>query len=279
VRENKKMVDQGYDQIESLVVAAFSQARRSGKVEWDRMTTAVLKNRLLALTDGAFRESDYGASSMVDLVSSLSKIVAIDISTAPATVSLVGGRSIPRWDVSTSAASVRLPTEADRIRADLWRAIMDYASGNSYGWDGSEAKVFDEPSEMIEILPTLTSDEMRLWRQDFLESFRSRLKPDEVGRVEEWVTGSGKTSNLLGRLQREWNGFLKKRVWERLEQWFSTKGGSPVDLLQSMDERRALGAGHSDLRRYLIRTISQMSSEELAQVQLPASAVWRLSDP
>ncbi len=177
------MAERGHDQIEKLVVAAFAQARRSGKVEWDRMTTAVLKNRLLALTDGAFRESDYGASSMVDLVSSMSEIVVIDISTAPATVSLVGGRSIPGWDTTTSASTLRPPTEGDRIRPDLWRATMDYASGYSYGWDGSEAKVFEEPSEEIETLPTLTSDEIRLWRQEFLESFRSRLKPDEVGRV------------------------------------------------------------------------------------------------
>ena len=37
---------------EALIRDAFDRARQAGKLEWHRMTTAVLKNRILQSTDG-----------------------------------------------------------------------------------------------------------------------------------------------------------------------------------------------------------------------------------
>ena len=42
-----------------LIRQAFKQARVSGKPDWHRMTTAVLKNRLLSITGNAFNETEY----------------------------------------------------------------------------------------------------------------------------------------------------------------------------------------------------------------------------
>ena len=40
----------------TLIRKTFDMARVSGKLDWYRMTTAVLKNRLLMLTKNEFRE-------------------------------------------------------------------------------------------------------------------------------------------------------------------------------------------------------------------------------
>ena len=41
---------------ERLIIQAFEQAMDAGKIDWQRMTTAVLKNRMLVLTEGHGRE-------------------------------------------------------------------------------------------------------------------------------------------------------------------------------------------------------------------------------
>jgi len=42
------------DEFRTLVRIAFGQAQQSGKPNWEEMTSAVLKNRLLNLTQGQF---------------------------------------------------------------------------------------------------------------------------------------------------------------------------------------------------------------------------------
>ena len=53
---------------QQLIVSAYERARSSGKLDWNKMTMAVLKNRLLDLTQGAFDETTYGATSFTDFV-------------------------------------------------------------------------------------------------------------------------------------------------------------------------------------------------------------------
>ena len=51
-----------------LVMQAFADARKRGKKNWRTMDLSVLKNRLLQRTHRRFREADYGAATLAELV-------------------------------------------------------------------------------------------------------------------------------------------------------------------------------------------------------------------
>ena len=99
---------------------AFVAARDSGKRDWHLMTVAVLKNRLLQMTNRTFDEKEFGADSFMQLVARHSDLVAIDRSTRPPTV--VWSAAVDDEDTATKEA-----TASTRIRADLWRAVLDYS--------------------------------------------------------------------------------------------------------------------------------------------------------
>ncbi len=53
-RTGAEAVDELHAAGARLIFAAFAQARDSGREDWRRMTLAVLKNRILGLTDCDF---------------------------------------------------------------------------------------------------------------------------------------------------------------------------------------------------------------------------------
>lgn len=61
------------DDARELVLRAFAWARASGRENWRVMTVALLKNRLLDLTEKKFDESRWGAGSTRKLASCLSQ--------------------------------------------------------------------------------------------------------------------------------------------------------------------------------------------------------------
>ena len=115
---------------QQLIVRAYKEARHSGKPDWRRMTTAVLKNRLLDLTGRDFDETDYGASSFMGFVSRYPDMLQVDDSVFPPIVELYGMEA----DRLPSAGDEYTPT-AYHIRSDLWQAALDYSSGMQYVWD------------------------------------------------------------------------------------------------------------------------------------------------
>jgi hypothetical protein len=269
--------------VRELIREAFEQARNRGKHDWSQMTLGVLKNRILAITNGEFRESDYGAATFSNLLSTLSDVVTVDATRRPAIVSLVGVGSddslVPvKSNAVTSGDDDRAsepPSTDDRVRPDLWRAVMDFKSGDLYVWKDGEARVTSESDPGDRVLPTLTPTEMELWRLEFVSSVRGTQSEHDAARLDEWVNSSGRTSLLPTRLRPVWNGTLKLKVWERLNEWFSTHPNPPDVLLHGATERRHTYV-ETDLRGFLLRAISHMNSDELAQVQLPASAARRL---
>jgi len=64
-------------------------ARHTRKPDWYRMSAAVLKNRLLLLTDRQFDEADYGASTFNAFLKTGTGFVSLDPSTHPPTVLLI----------------------------------------------------------------------------------------------------------------------------------------------------------------------------------------------
>ena len=71
-----------------LVLQAFADAKAKGKPTWRTMDLSVLKNRLLQRTDRRFRESDYGAKTITELVERIPDVLALGRGRKP-TVSLV----------------------------------------------------------------------------------------------------------------------------------------------------------------------------------------------
>ena len=113
-----------------LIVSAFQEARRLGKQDWRRMTTAVLKNRLLDLTGRRFNEAQYGATSFMEFVSHFPDILQADDSVFPPIVELYGGNADRKSSLGGDHTQ-----GAYHIRSDLWQAALDYSSGTTYVWD------------------------------------------------------------------------------------------------------------------------------------------------
>ncbi len=95
-----------------LIRAAFAKAQESGRPDWQRMTVAVLKNRILDLTEGTFRESDYdyGASTFQEFARNHGDILAFDDTRTPPVAILKG----PSPESGLVQARIRSDTD-DRI--------------------------------------------------------------------------------------------------------------------------------------------------------------------
>src|SRR5262249_7211649 len=140
---------------------AFEQARSSGKPDWFRMTIAVLKNRLLTLTNREFHESHYGVHTMRDFVGLARDTVNIDSSTYPPIVTLLSAE--------TEQIEKR-PVTKSRVRPDLWRAVLDYSHGYTFVWDTDTKSAREAlPADAFPVLPTISENELRSWRTSFAE--------------------------------------------------------------------------------------------------------------
>ena len=113
----------------ALIRDAFEKAKASGRPDWHRMSVAVLKNRILDLTQGLFKESDHGATTFQDFVRQHGDILELDRNTKPPVAILKGVSPEPESTPQRTAV---------RIRADLWRAVLDFSSHRRYVWDGEE---------------------------------------------------------------------------------------------------------------------------------------------
>ena len=100
------------------------------------MRGTVLKNRMLDLTERTFNEADYGADRFGALVEQLDELLAVDHSAKPFLVEL---REPYRSDI-TASESIGESSGRNRIRADLWNAIVDYSDAEGWVWDQSLAK-------------------------------------------------------------------------------------------------------------------------------------------
>ena len=116
------------EEARQLVVRAFAMAKASGREDWRQMTGAVLKNRLLDITDRAFDESDWGAASMRGLVEQLDDTVRFDKSLRPGQVVLLD--QIDVGEQVDTATKERARNSGDwSIRRDLRESVIDCVSG------------------------------------------------------------------------------------------------------------------------------------------------------
>jgi hypothetical protein len=237
------------------------------------MTIAVLKNRLLKLTDRSFREKDYDARTIAEFVRRYPDLLLLDDSIIP-----------PKVSLRTSDASAPAPTgvKPSRIRPDLWQAIVDYQSGLTYFWDGVAARSTEELSaedaKEQRVLPTLSFEELDVWRREFLDKVEELIRDDPTAmeQARQWIDTRLGTRYLPASLRTPWNQELQRRVIDRLATWFADQGlTAPADLLQARPAAQDHPVGADTLRQLILRCVRVMTESELRQVNLPPSAVLR----
>lgn len=262
----------GIDNIPALIESAFASARAKGKAEWRRMTTAVLKNRLLQLTGRQFDPDALGFSSFDALLTAFSEIVSLDHTTHPTTVEYLGAASLTR--------AGKVPPQGMRIRQDLWNAMLDYSAGHEWVWDMTEmqARPIEEAEHEPLIIPTIRREEMADLRAAFAASSEGSLDEDERSRLQRWQMHGLGTSALPHALQGNWNGYVKSEVARRLTNWFKEHEiAVPSNLLDPYPASAAQPADDelARLRTLVVECVKSMTLSELAALDLPAGAMLR----
>ena len=260
---------------QQLIVRAYEEARHSGKPDWHRMTTAVLKNRLLDLTGRDFDETDYGASSFMDFVSRYPDMLQVDDSVFPPVVELYGAEAARLASVGDSYSPA-----VYHIRSDLWQAALDYSSGVQYVWDSDNKKARPRHGlESVPIIDTVTADLQRQWRHEFRDLMTGSLEltDADLDQTDEWIRLQLGTARLPNRLIPEWNRFFRDKVRDHLREWFSNSGLEPPNDMVSSANRRATSDSSEteDLRELVVSVVRKMTHEELSGISLPSEAVLR----
>lgn len=281
------------DEIRTLVLAAFQSARQKGKPEWKRMTLAVLKNRLLQMTDGEFHLDAYTVDTMAQWVAQVPDVVHFDAG-PPSHVWLsdaaVNELEVAAEGAPTPSASDETDWKSIRIRQDLWNGILDFTSSSIYVWDPLEQIV--RPKRVtdgsdVRDFPTLTVEELSSWRGAWVMEIEGDLGGIEKTELAQWANGPGRVIDLPPRLRGRYLEWFKRRITDRIEHWFSTNGlRVPLDVHVPVSARVG-GDGHSSirdvvdeqrLRSQVIRAVGLMTFEELRGLQLPAGLITRLLD-
>lgn len=110
-----------------LIESAFAAARNTGSPGWRSMTSAVLKNRILDLTNREFDEADWGADSFRAFLGQFNDILRVDPSKRPMQVTLLEERSA---SIEGSTLSPVLDLGRERqIRRDLWNRRFESLPG------------------------------------------------------------------------------------------------------------------------------------------------------
>jgi hypothetical protein len=273
------------EQAVALILKAYALARDSGKSDWRRMQAGVLKNRLLLLTGGAFDEGVWGVGSFTRFLDLFPHVVRVDRKFAPPLVDLLDEAPDPVPEVALGTvphAQTGRHEPPWRLRRDLWSAVMDLHADGVYVWDSGEATLVESgtPSEPAEVLPTLTPDELASWQREFAE--QQTAQDSKFATVlAQWTELETPTESLPRHLRNAWFAQLKRRVRDRLEEWFGANGiSAPDDMIQLIEPRtgaRSREEPHSadDLRALVIRCVESMTRAELEELRLPPSAVLR----
>jgi hypothetical protein len=231
------------------------------------MAIPVLKNRLLQVTEQTFKESDFDASSFREFLQNNTDVLEIDNSFLPGAVTLKSAERMPKSHDMSSP-------QRNRIREDLWRAILDYSSGNRYVWDAASSVAIIAPEgNEGPFLPTITAETMAEWKREFLASLSET--PDD-SRITVWQTRSLPTAALPPGLRLQWNRFVKHKVQSSLREWFESQHIVLPPLIHP-----AIAPEERDdtelFREFVIKCIAQMSKEELEKLSIPSSIAFRVN--
>jgi len=291
--------DAQLDEFRDLVRAAFEQAMNSGKPSWNEMTSAVLKNRLLNLTDGRFNQSRYGSPSFIHLVRRVPDLLEVVGESPPFQLRLKKPITQeaplgPNPDTLPQQVDQELVAALDdgdwhrvRIRDDLWHAIIDYQSNTTYILDADTglARQQEPADSELPPFPTATREDLRQWRHQFVESLAIEQKVRFSDDLSSWLEGAGRQSDLPRPLRGLWAEYVKKKVVSILRDWFGAQGELPPNDMMVRSGSVISGTDATieeivrtrQLRDLIIRAVRTMSYDELAGLPLPASVLVRVA--
>ncbi|MBA3973881.1 MAG: hypothetical protein C0504_06645 [Candidatus Solibacter sp.] len=251
-----------------LIEAAFSRARQSGKADWWRMAIPVLKNRLLQMTNREFSETAYGARTFREFIDMQTETLRVEDAPHPGFVVLKSAES--EFEAG-DATSRRVPD----VAPDLWRAMLDFSSGNKYVWDESRraARQAVEGEDGL-TLPSLTREELDTWREEFVREHPPE-EEDSANLVDVWRTKRLPTKALPPALQKVWSSYLKGKVQARLTSWFAEN-----HLAEPSREEVSARVGPPDqqveqLRRFVITCVGRMTRQELEDLRISPAVALR----
>lgn len=293
-------LDADLDEFRVLVRAAFEQALNSGKADWREMTSAVLKNRLLNLTNREFSQSRYGSTSFIQLVRQVADLIEVvddkppfrlRIKESVAESSTPGaglGAALTQTEENVASGLAERDWRQARIREDLWRAIVDYRSHSRYVLDpdtGLARPQANSDGDLNE-LPTASAQDVAGWREQFVDSLSDPMRARFEAELQTWLQGRGRLSDLPGQLRGAWAEFFKRKVGAILLAWFNENGRVPPSDLFAEPELRTLPPAEAieeivrtrQLRNLIIRALRTMTYEELAELRLPAFVLLRVTD-
>ncbi len=252
-----------------LLLDAFEQARRSGK-SGNQMSIAVLNNRMRQLSNNEFDYRELGFQSFLSFLKNCSDLVTIDRTTQPPTARLLGSEQ----DTTPGTAI----TTSERVRSDLWKAVMDYSSGQDYVWDqkGGIARPHPEAADDELVLPTITPEKLDEMREEFDSSQSPGATQDERDQLTRWKEKRLSTGALPGRLRGLWNRELKRHAIETLRTWFAEHNiPTPPDLVVTV--KKSPDRPTNRLRDWVHAIVEEMTDEELRSLSLPARASLKAS--
>ena len=275
------------DRGRTLVMAAFEQARASGRVDWAEMTVAVLKNRLLTITNRSFNEGDYNAANLAEFVGLFPDELEIIPHRYPLTVRLKNPSNVA---TSVSPTAQEAPPHVVRIREDLWRAVVRAPKrGRAYVWDRSAGLARQaDPGDPNPVLPSFADPGPGGLRGTFYEEELERLRhePSAQARVIDWYRQGYQAAYLAPASRRRWAAFLSQAVLDRLGDFFSSNDIVPPDDLVSDSqsrtptEQRQLGTGSGDLgglRALVHQCVAVMTEQELSDLRISPAVMLRAS--
>ena len=240
------------------------------------MTTAVLKNRILSLTGGEFEESQYGATSFTDFLSKHGNAIRLDDASFPPIVKLLRD---DQSDVEPTASQGGGP--GTRIRSDLWLAILDYASGNTYVWDEDTSLACpSQPGDHHPLIPTITLADQQVWGADFINTHatHSEMPGADRQRLSDWHIRTLGTNQLPVSLRPAWNRYLRRRVIQSLLEWLDSHDIEPPSDVSITVEQISVPQDEAEaLRQFVLRVVQQMDAHELAGISLPPLTVMRVT--
>jgi hypothetical protein len=257
-----------------LIRRAFFAARDSSKkADWYQMTAGVLKNRIRQLTAGSFDEADYSATSFTAFLRAFPDLVEVDAVARPPRVVLK--EYAPAENVTAPVKPRRRPG----IRPDLWQAVVDFSSGIQYVWDhhaGRARPRNEATAENLQIIPTVTRDELRDWRTKFVASNPLTREHAESPQVKTWIERGLGTSALPPTLRAPWNQEMSRLLEQKLRGWFAEMHlEPPADLVEQAPTEAKIASDLDDLRSIAIEVVTHMTADELRGLSFPSEAVLR----
>lgn len=282
-------------ELQELVLAAFERARASGKRDWQAMNVAVLKNRLLQITNGEFSHERYHATTMRQLVGRLPPELVELRPGPPATVHLLDENAVapapvqpPLQQAPTLPPTGEMPWRRIRIRDDLWNAMLDYRGGEIYVLDPQSglARPKEVTDSNLPEFPTVTESTVQQWRHEFAENLALPAKAEKQSQLRAWAEGDGRMDDLPREFRGKWAESIKEHITSTLTAWFAANSiPVPADMHVAAESRGATNSVAIEqvvetrrLRNTLVHALSLMSFEEMAALPIPAGVVAKMSD-